>query len=165
MVKSRLAASARGAGDNASAVTGRFVHVTLPGNAILSLAEVQVFSGDRNAAKDKPAVQTTTSHSAPASRAVDGNTSGAWEKGSITHTHENDKDPAWEVDLGSNTPIGAVSLWNRDGLEGRLNNARVFILDENRNQVWSTTVAKAAQGENRLTTDAGTRPGPGGGLA
>ncbi len=141
------------------AVKGRYVHVSIAGRPILSLAEVQVFSGGENIAKGRKAVQTTTSHNAPAARAVDGNTSGDWGKESITHTHENDRNPAWEVDLGKEALIDSISLWNRDGLEGRLNNARVMVLNSERKIVWDSSLTKAKRGEIRLDTSKADGPG------
>ena len=62
------------------AVAGRFVRVDLPGSGrILSLAEVEVTSGKKNVALERPARQSSTAFNGPAKLAVDGKTSGAGE--------------------------------------------------------------------------------------
>jgi hypothetical protein len=55
----------------------RFVRIELPGKErILSLAEVQVFQGDKNVAQSGEARQSTTAFDGPARLAIDGNTNG-----------------------------------------------------------------------------------------
>ena len=134
-------------------ITGRYVHVSLPHRPILSLAEVQVFSSGTNAALNRATRQTSTSHNAPSARAVDGRTSGKWQDGTTTHTAEWDNDPQWEVDLGSEMPVERISLWNRDGLESRLDNATVLVLSTDRIPAWGTSITKAGRGEIVLNTD------------
>ncbi len=77
-------------------VRGRFVRVELPGKGkILSLAEVQVFQGDRNLATKQSATQSSTAYDAAASRAVDGETNGQFEEAkSTTHT-ATEESPWW----------------------------------------------------------------------
>ena len=66
-----------------AAVKGRYVHLRIPGKGrTLSLAEVQVFSGDANVALKKKTAQTNAANSPGGSAlAVDGNTSGDWTRG------------------------------------------------------------------------------------
>jgi len=137
---------------------GKFVHVRIPGNGTLSLAEVEVFSKGKNVARRKKAYQTTTAHGGDAKRAVDGNTSGNWNSGSITHTINDQANQAWEVDLKKNFEIEKISVWNRDGFEGRLNNAEVMILDADRKCIWSSVVAKPGKGATSFDTN---QPGNG----
>ncbi len=60
----------------------RFVRIELPGKGkFLQLAEVQVFSGSENVALKGRATQKSTYADAVAARAIDGNTSGEFEKG------------------------------------------------------------------------------------
>src|SRR6185295_8506626 len=92
-------------------VHGRFVRIELPRPGTLTLAEVQVFSGGKNIAGNGKARQSSTSNNAPAGRAIDGNTDGAFGAGSSTHTKEDEKNPWWEVDLGSEHPIESVAIW------------------------------------------------------
>lgn len=120
-------------------VAGRFVRIELPGQRrTLTLAEVQVMSGRRNLALGANASQSTTSNGGVASRAVDGNTNGEWSSGTLTHTVENQANPWWEVDLGSEQPIDSVTVWNRrDGNLGkRLDGFVLKILDSNREVVF-----------------------------
>lgn len=141
----------------ADTVKGRFVRVTIPGNSkILSLAEVQVFSGGKNIALKCRASQTSVSHGGDASRAVDGNTDGDYGRNSVTHTHEHSRDPAWEVDLGKKAgAIDKVVLWNRQGLESRLHGCQVMILDEKRRLVWrSATLNPGSASTTLLIKDA-----------
>jgi len=66
------------------------------------------------------ASQSSVALDADASRAVDGNTDGAFSDGSVTHT--NREEGWWQVDLGFLAPIGRVQIWNRsDCCSDRLN--------------------------------------------
>ncbi|MDP6637203.1 MAG: SUMF1/EgtB/PvdO family nonheme iron enzyme [Phycisphaerae bacterium] len=142
----------------AAPVTGKYVHVVIPGaRRTLSLAEVQVFSGGRNIALKKKTVQTSTASNGVSSRAVDGNTNGNWTRGSITHSVEGTTAPAWEVDLGKSVPIDKVSIWNRDEFEYRLYGCRVLILDAKRKVVWSVDVPKPGKGATSFTVSSSSR--------
>lgn len=70
-----------------------------------------------NVALDGVASQSSTSHNGVANRAIDGNTSGIWSDGSVTHTTGNSgngtPNPFWIVDLGEEFLIDSVSIWNR----------------------------------------------------
>ncbi|MBC8372201.1 MAG: hypothetical protein H8E53_01295, partial [Planctomycetes bacterium] len=140
-----------------ASVSGKYVHVVIPGGGkTLSLAEVQVFSGGKNVALKKKTVQSSTA-SGPSSRAVDGNASGDWSDGSITHTVGDVTDPAWEVDLGKSAAIEKVSIWNRDGYESRLHGSRVMILDAKRKVVWSADLAKPGKGATILAVESSSK--------
>lgn len=117
--------------------TGRFVRISLPGaNKILSLAEVQVFSGAENVALKGEAKQSSVDYDGPAKLAIDGNTDGNFEKKSVTHTKA-EKDPWWEVDLKSTQGIDRITLWNRiGGVEDRLAGYKVELLNDKREVVW-----------------------------
>ncbi len=88
-----------------------------------------------NVAFKKPAEQSSTFNDAVASRAVDGNTNGAWAGGSITHTDEkeaaNKNQPWWQVDLEENFSIEQIELWNRtdECCKSRLTDFYVFVSD------------------------------------
>ncbi len=118
---------------------GRFVRVTLPGQAkYLHLAEVQVFSGAANVALKGKATQSSTDYDGPANLAIDGKTDGDFAKKSVTHTKSEDS-PWWEVDLQSAQPIDKITLWNRTGgVEARLAGYRVTVLDDARKEVWNS---------------------------
>ena len=62
--------------------------------------------------------QKNTAHGGEAAKAIDGNKNGSFGGGGQTHTAENTPDPWWEVDLGDETPIDHIAIYNRtdDGL-------------------------------------------------
>jgi len=129
----------------AAARRGRFVRVSLPGTGrFLHLAEVQVISGGKNVAPSGKARQSSTAFNGPAEAGNDGNTDGTYANGSVTHTAQ-ETNPWWEVDLGSETDIDRIAVFNRtDGSVGpRLNGYIVSILDDARKEIWSQTFAKA----------------------
>lgn len=111
-----LASEARAA----KGLRGRFVRIDLPGDRrTLTLAEVQVFSKGQNIALRGQARQSSTGYGGDASRAIDGNTSGAYGNAGQTHTAENQKDPWWELDLLVERPIDAIVVWNRSEQNGQ----------------------------------------------
>lgn len=82
-----------------------------------------------NLAQGKPATQSSTEYGGVASRAVDGNTSGNWNDGSVTHT-ATEGAPWWQVDLGSVQQLGDIKVWNRTDCCGSvLTNFYVFVSD------------------------------------
>ncbi|HEX3657491.1 MAG TPA: DUF1553 domain-containing protein [Pirellulales bacterium] len=124
----------------------RYVQIELPGeNKILSLAEVQVFGPAAADAKAEPvnlalkgkATQSSTYKPAVARLAIDGNTDGQFSARSVAHT-ETQQSPWWEVDLGSEQPIGRVVVWNRvdQGSGGRLAGYRLRLLDKKRKPIF-----------------------------
>ncbi|CAL1548637.1 unnamed protein product, partial [Lymnaea stagnalis] len=73
--------------------------ITLLGSGVGSLCSLY-FSGGRNVALGRSALQSTTyteEAAARASNAVDGNTDGRFSSGSCTHTGVNDPSPNWNV--------------------------------------------------------------------
>jgi hypothetical protein len=119
-------------------VQGRFVRVSLPGRKqYLQIAEVQVFAGDTNLAKAKPARQSSTGYAGPAEFAVDGNTNGVYTGKSTTHTNQ-EQAPWWEVDLQGVHVIERIAIWPRtDCCPERLDAFTIEILDAARQVVWS----------------------------
>ncbi len=117
-----------------ASVTGRYVRVQLAGTNPLSLAEVQVYGIEapmplaQNLALAGTASQSSVSHSGVASRAIDGNTSGVWRQGSVTHTANQDQ-PWWEVELSEQSLIERVVLHNRTDscCTARLSDVHVFV--------------------------------------
>ena len=137
----------------------RIVRIELPGKErILSLAEVQVFQGDKNLARGGEARQSSTAYDGPARLAIDGNTNGDFNGArSTTHT-ETSTDPWWEVDLREAASIDRLAIWNRtDGSGERLSGFRVVLLDENRAPVWDQVVAEPPKPSRDLSPDA-SRP-------
>lgn len=118
--------------------SGRFVRVELPRQGTLSLAEVQVFAGKEDVARRGTARQSSVAHKGEARRAIDGNTSGDFARGSCTHTAEDEEQPWWEVDLGEAAPIDTIVIWNRTdgGHAKRLDGFTVAILDAERRPVF-----------------------------
>jgi hypothetical protein len=85
-----------------------------------------------NLAVGKAATQSSTYHlgSHIASRAVDGNTDGAWEHGSVAST-ESTPNAWWQVDLGEAHAIRTITLWNRlDCCSDRLSNYYVLVSEK-----------------------------------
>lgn len=123
-----------------SFVRGRYVRIELPGNKrILSLAEVEVFSGDENVAPKGTATQSSTDHGGAPARAVDGNKNGTYNNSSVTHTKE-EANPWWELDLGGDVDIRKVVVHNRtddnNALASRLKDFKLKVLDKERKTVW-----------------------------
>jgi hypothetical protein len=112
---------------------GRYVRVQKLGSGVIALAEVEVWGGAApsvsNVALGRPATQSSTAAGGVAARAVDGNISGAWGAGSVTHTFV-DSPAWWEVDLGSQRSIETIELFNRtDCCSDRLSNYVVLVSD------------------------------------
>lgn len=129
-----------------ASLSGRYVRIELPGkDRMLSLAEVQVFSGAENIAPTGTAQQSSTDYDGPAQLAIDGNTNGDYTAAkSTTHTAVS-KNPWWEVDLGGERPVDRLVIWNRtdNGLQARLKGAVVKVLDDRRQTVFEETLAEA----------------------
>ena len=145
--------------DKPTVPKARHVRIELPGKErILSLAEVQIFQGDKNIAQSGEARQSSTAFEGPAKLAIDGNTNGDFNGArSTTHT-ETSNSPWWEVDLKNSVPIDRVTIWNRtDGSQERLSGFRVVLLDENRMPVWDQVVAEPPKPSKELRPDA-SRP-------
>jgi putative heme-binding domain-containing protein len=117
---------------------GRFVRVEIPTRGTLSLAEVEVYSNGLNVAPKGRASQRTTASRGDASKAIDGNTSGRFSDGSVTHTEENTGRPFWELDLGQELPIDEIIIYNRTDrdLGKRLNDYTLAVLDGRRGEVF-----------------------------
>lgn len=63
-----------------------------------------------NVSQGKPATQSSTGWGGDAARAVDGNTSGVWDSGSVSHTDYNAQ-AWWQVDLQSVQQISRVDFF------------------------------------------------------
>lgn len=83
-----------------------------------------------NLALGGTATQSSTDYTGEASRAIDGNTSGSWSDGSVTHT-ESESGAWWQVDLGAENIIGEIVIYNRtdDCCIDRLTNFTVTIIN------------------------------------
>lgn len=115
--------------DFALSTSGRFVQVRLQGANYLQLAEVEVYA-PQNVAAGKNAIQSSTHSGASASRAVDGNTDGAFSGNSVTHTNF-DTGAWWQVDLGAITSLRQLVVYNRTDCCGdRLANFEVLFSND-----------------------------------
>jgi len=85
-----------------------------------------------NRALGESATQSSTGFGGVPGRAVDGNTNGVWQNGSITHTTA-ESQPWWQVDLGESGSISTIELWNRTDAccTARLADVVVFVSDTN----------------------------------
>ncbi|RYD36009.1 MAG: DUF1553 domain-containing protein [Verrucomicrobiaceae bacterium] len=122
--------------DGSPAPTVKFVRIELPGpDRMLQLAEVQVFQSGKNLAGGGRASQISTYAEAAAARAIDGNTEGAYEKGSVAHTLGG-RDLWWELELPEAQAVDRIVVWNRSEASERLNGFRLTALDPARQPVW-----------------------------
>ena len=128
---------------------GRFVRVLLEGSErLLSLAEVQVFSGGKNVATEGKASQSSThAEGGPPELAIDGNTEGRFFAGRSASNTAKEDDPWWEVDLGSEVEISKIVIWNRtdQNLQDRLNGFKLIVLDARRTKAFEKTFPTAPQ--------------------
>lgn len=127
----------------------RYIKVRLEGEKrILSLAEVQVIetATGNELQKDGSAIQSSNYEDTKADRAHDGNVETAFEKGSVTHTQE-ENNPWWLLDLGEAQDVGKIVVHNRaDGTGERLKDAVVEAFDISLAVVWTGKVTDAGDG-------------------
>ncbi len=123
-------------------VEARYLQIILPGDErILSLAEVEVYNEEKLISLDGRAMQLSTYDDASASRANDGDTSGAHTDKSIAHTHAGN-DVWWELDLGANQEITRIALYNRTDCCGeRINPAKLLLLSDSGRIVWQGAIS------------------------
>mgnify|MGYP000932539476 CR=1 FL=1 len=83
-----------------------------------------------NIAPGKIVKQSSTVYGGVAIRAIDGNTNGTWNAGSVTHTGKY-QNSWWEIDLGKKYEISSVEVWNRTDpcCADRLSNYYILISD------------------------------------
>lgn len=138
----------------------KFVRITAPGKSrILHFAEVQVIAGGKNIAPQGKASQSSTDFGGEAARAIDDNTDGIFTTKSTTHTSGSDN-PWWEVDLGNETQVEEVALWNRtDGDTGkRIVPFKVELLGVNREVLWARDVTDVPAPSWKAKPADGSRP-------
>ena len=126
-----------------SKVRGRFVRIALPKGhkGYLTLSEVEVYSAQQNVAPTGEARQSSTSHNAPAARAIDGKANGSFNSCSCSSEQQ---DAWWELDLGLETPIDHIVVYNRnDCCPERLDNASITVLDANRKLIVENQIGDA----------------------
>jgi len=133
-----LSSAALGAGGyyiySRSSITGRFVKLNLPAKGCLNIAEIEVYSGGVNVAKDKSVTQSSMYDAAkfPSSFLVDG------DRTNFAHT--SCEDIGWMmIDLGADTTIEKIVVYNRtDCCNGRTIGAKLSILDASNSAVWTS---------------------------
>ncbi|MGV8878689.1 MAG: PVC-type heme-binding CxxCH protein [Sphingobacteriaceae bacterium] len=118
-------------------VPGRYVRISIPdGKGAMSIAELEVISGGVNIALKGTAKQSSMVNGGNPKLAIDGNTDGVYNNGSVTHTSESGTNPWWEVDLLRSQPIERINIYNRvDCCNERLENFVVTIFDENHQEI------------------------------
>ena len=134
----------------------RFIRIELPGTQrVLSLAEVQIFDDSGNVAPKGGASQSSTDGDGEASRAIDRDTNGDFDAASTTLTKAQDN-PWWELDLGADTPLEELAIWNRTdrGLGTRLADFKLLALDGQRKTVWERTINAVPSPVTRLRVPA-----------
>lgn len=127
---------------------GQYVRVRLEGEKrILQLAEVQILDvAGAELQKSATARQSTTHENGEASKAIDGNADQAFDKGSVSHTNEQNN-PWLVIDLGETKEIAVIKVFNRGDCCGeRLQDAIVEVIDAGLNVVASYKVAEAKDG-------------------
>ncbi len=98
----------------------------VPGLHVFAVA----LAGRPNLALGAIARQSSDAYGSPASRAVDGDTNGAFSNNSITHTDSNPH-AWWQADLGGNSAVDTIEVWNRtDCCSERLADFWVFLSPE-----------------------------------
>ena len=111
------------------------VTVSMVGRAPTAAPTINRWS---NVALSKPASQSSTGWGGIASRGVDGNISGQWGQGGISHTNS-ESNPWWKVDLQDLHEISSMKVFNReDCCSDRLSNFKVTVLNGS-SEVWSYT--------------------------
>ena len=109
--------------------------------------------GDTNLALGKTAEQSSTAFGGSPARAIDGNTSGVWGNGSVTHTASSSR-PWWQVRLGDEYEIEQIVIWNRTNCScvTRLNDFDVFVYNDAGTQVYKTTITSTPRPSVTINT-------------
>ena len=125
----------------------RFLRIEIPGdNKILTLNEVEIFSGGKNVARQGKAKQSSVGSGGVPERGIDGNKNPDWGGAGQTHTDGfGTTNPWWEVDLGKEFTVDTVQVWNRQGYEKRLDGFTIQLMDANRKQIYKSGKTKGAQ--------------------
>ena len=110
-----------------------------------------------NVALNQPVAQSTTAFGGVASRAVDGNTNGSFNAGSVTHTVVNSNNPWWRVDLGATHNVSQINIFNRTNncCSFRLNGAVVYVGDVESNNPADYTAIGSLNGGTLVQTFTG----------
>lgn len=125
----------------AEPIIARYMRIDLPGDGrVLSLAEVQIYNGEKLISAFGKAKQVTTFSSATAEKAIDGKVSGNFFGGSVTST-ESGSFPWWELDLGADQLITKIVIHNRtDCCAERINPAKINLRNGEQQVVWQASI-------------------------
>ncbi|XP_071941033.1 uncharacterized protein [Antedon mediterranea] len=138
---------------------GQYVSVRLPGNECLSLCEVQIYEAVPVTHFIGAKQSSTLRPGRDATKAIDGNKNGIMDKNSCTHTGcvngEGPQDPWWYADLGRQTFISKIVLYNREDCCGeRLIGADIRVGNDNVSPFTGNskcgTVTSSMIGSNRI---------------
>lgn len=140
-------------------IMARYLRIELLGEQrVLSLAEVQVYSGEKLVSRRGHASQSSTFQKGNAEKAIDGRITGNFFDGSVTHTQPGGS-VWWELDLGSAYDITKVIIYNRtDCCAERMNPARIILRDGQQNVVWQNDLALTRQINDINISPATRRP-------
>jgi len=136
----------------ATPATLTFSLVVRDGKADSAVSTTTVTVTGPNLARGKTATQSSTSGTAVAARAVDGNTNGVFASGSVTQTNTSTQ-PWWQVDLGSAAAVSTVTVWSRTDAN-RMGSGSVFISSTDMTDVG--TAARAVDGNTNGVFAAGS---------
>lgn len=108
-------------------------------SVITNSKAIEVSPKGANLALNGIATQSTTGYGGLPERAIDGNTDGDFNNGSVSHTDQIDADKWWQVDLGEDKKIDDITIHNRTegSYSERLNNFTVSIIDSENNTIFS----------------------------
>lgn len=124
------------------AVNAHFLQIELPGeNRILTLAEVEVYSGSKLISQQSNAEQVSTFSKAVALNAIDGNTSGNYYAKTMAATSKGSF-VWWKLDFGANFAVSKIKIYNRtDCCSERINPARIILLNREKEIVWEGEIS------------------------
>lgn len=130
------------AGGEGPGIKARQVWIEMKGKAILNLAEVQVFSGADNIAYQGEASQSSVEWEGNPDRAIDGNTDGKYDNGSVSHTDGKGTDPQWKLKFPRDITINTLVIWNRtdEKFKDRLKDFTVSVRDAQDKVLWEKTI-------------------------
>jgi len=151
-VEEAVAAKSKDGAAEGAGIKARQVWVSMKGQAILNLAEVQVFSGAENIAFQGEATQNSVEWDGTPERAIDGNTDGDFEKGSVSHTHGKGKDPLWKLKFPRDVTLNTIIIWNRTGdkYADRLKDFTVSVRDAQDKVLWEKMIQETPKPRVKL---------------
>ena len=112
------------------------------------------------AANGGTASQSSTDYAGAPERAIDGNTDGNFNNGSVSHTGNSTRYEWWQVDLGSVQKINTIDLYNRTDCCGyRLKNVNVMVSDQPFNPDTTYTSLDSSKTMSAWRGQVGSSPG------